>query len=1784
MPPSPRPRRRRRWLAIIALALVVLLVSGFATLRIAFEGEALGDKIATNLNKRMRGRIEIGAIHWDRSALKTAVTGGWVPLTFERVRVWDDCALNSGAEALDEVRQGDPNEDCTLDDRPDPEPTDPVVRALLQHGIVTPRRPRKLLLDTDLITGEVDIHALMFGNHDFVIRNLWVHGGEVMIEQTREPYPLHAYDRTIVSILTAFYPRMKAGFRAGIYADAPGPIFDLRDIHIENLNATVQMTPYGSQGKDWGFGTTARIEGLDVDADREHLANTSFLYMDPVDPLVAKFYVRLEATAKKGVVRLWDDGPRESFRMPRAGESYPPPGRKPHTSYEIPLADIKLNRLAQLPGEWARKDYVANTLELDVEARTLPCEHPKFPPPDAALGASLHVTGEIYNYWDRPYDGSWNLAVDGKRLGQTVRTCIDSDVGGDQLEGKITLTGPFVANPKIGLAMTNLDYDVELSSEEEPLRLTLAEVEGSIDMVNEQGSLDKTTALIRGGKEPGEVVVAATFGVSPFNARAHVEIVKPIDVARFLPDSVEPIGTMLQGRFTAVGDSTVAFALEDFDLSLGRSAKEKAVRAFKGRLFTKDQFDTVNIQQVRIEAGRTRASIEGVVDALHDFNCDAAKYCPGHDSCAACSVTRLEIDGCAPDLGYWLRRFGLPAFVESACSIGSPGAPIVITGPLTKPKMNVATELAGLPCIDKLSIVDSQFDAASGVLDIRRMRTATLGGSLEGTGRIRTGEVPVIEKLNITGKKLDATKICGLGSVVKGTIDTVDVDLAGTIVKRDPMDWLNLAKVHARADRLTVLGDKFTNIAMCVNRGDDAQKCRPRREYLDDNDLVECEAGKRSGFCAVATATRTGGGIVDATVARLPGTRRGNTTTPPRLAGTVALSDVPVAILEQLLAPPPAAGSKPAKPAPAPFEAGGLASMTLHLEGTPDAPQATGAVQLLRTWVEGSFLGDMQIAVSPGKLGTMPGLAFSGTALAGRLAIAGTLGTQAPYPVELTVSGRRIELDVLLDLQKRFALPLPTQAWVTGSVYVRHELRPVKPVEPEAWIELTELTGIVTHKGADGQIVPLSLIAVDQDRARRPAVSLRVTPSSIDFACRDRSAGGKRIDCTTKLAIGPQGGKAAGTIDFRGRVTPQEVSIEALGKLDLTALEPLVKSQFSCVSGTADLSASIRGNYKQPSYQASLSINGIEMTPTGGDDTVLEAESGLIKIANGSLGFTNVKLRVRDTSRDAARANAVDRPGPRPATASCAGRLRGTSRDESGELFVKGNIELDGITPVSWGVLVEGSLSGKMLGLLAKDLVSQTSGLARIEGDLLLTGKGPRPTIAGTLVFTPPPPCGSPDAKPTDCRRPGEPPRSLTFLPRLLRKEIAVHEGRVEIETETVNDVRSYKLSVLDDLVLGIGGEGTVTVHKSGEAVIRDGSLTELSVRLDAKELAFQQPGKLDLLVSATGVTIARESETSNLKIKGNITIVDGSFRQDFDILDNSIKALRSSAPPATPVWEASPLIGDAELYISLDVRKFSLKSNITTIDMSGNLQLAETPRDPRLAGTIRIDGGTFKLPGMRARFSRTRGDIKFEEIEKAGNPDLLITSEADYRDLSGQDHVITLSITQHVDNIKWDLTTSTGYNKSQTVALLLLGRNPEQLRRSLGDQILGSNINNIDPTTNPTQGFADQIVKDLAGDWVSDLLENSLTRITGLDVFRIEVGFGSIGYRLEKKLPGLENLNLINTTEQTIRGYTVNVRAELKASIKVSVQGGYLGKNFNDPAEQDITDWSLKTVFRLLP
>jgi hypothetical protein len=1703
---------------------VLVVSAAFAVLRVKFEGADLGDNIASLLNKRMRGRIEVGSIEWSTSSLKKVITGGWVPLTIHDVRVWDDCALSavvSGDEG-DQLRSGDPNEDCTPDDHPDPDPR-------------SKRKPRKLLLRSDLITAEIDVHAIMFGNHDFVFRHLWVHGGEALLEQTREPYPLHAYDRTIVSIVTAFYPRMKASFRAGIYADAPPPIFDLRDVHIAGLNLTLHMSPYGvSKPGQVGYGFTGRLEGVDVDAGPDP-ANSSYLYMNATDPLVAKFYVRLGVAAKRGTVRILDEGLRSTFRLPAPGapggrafaEVYAPEGRR--ALYKLALADIKLDRLAQLPGEWARHNFVANTLELDLQARALPCAPDGAPPPRPQDGAELHLSGELFNYWDRPYDGAWNLKLDGKNMGPTIRTCIKSTVGGDHLDGTISLTGPFVAQPAVGLDLTGVDVDVPLRKDEEPLRLTLAELHGKIDLVNEEGYIEKTKALVRGGKEPGEVELSATFGLKPLYSNAQVEIIKAIDVGRFLPLPVATsVGKFLQGRLRAIGDVEQGFELSDFDLALGATPKEKAIRVHHGRLFTDDNFDSIQIEKVYLEAGRSHAMFDGKVDlANHDMD--------------------VGITGDFPDLDVWLKRFNVPPLFKSA----SGGGEIRITGNPTNPKITVTdTILAGVPCIDKLALVKLTKDGDK--ITVSEMRSPGMGGQLSGKGQIVLGGAtarPRIERLELTGSRLDASKLCGLKGTVKGTIDEVNVHLHGDLnPKRTPLEWLGLSQIYARADHLSILDDRYSAITACVNRKDD-RACRPRPAMADAGDLKQCEDGKRagaangSGFCMAMAATRDAGGTLDATVVQLPAAGAGiRGMIPAHLGGVVSLSDLPLAVLDQLRGKPGAQA------------VGGLASLTLHLQGRPAAPQAIGALQILRSWLAGGFLGDAQLAIEPQVVRGVPGLAFHGSALAGRLAITGSFGTAAPYPVELAISGRRIEVDQFLDLRALLKQEDPIQAWASGTITLRTELAPEQPIEPEVWIELTELTGQVDHRTSDGRITPLVVRVKDQNPSQRAALSAHVTPSSLELACRDPKAVGGRAECSTVLET------PAGDIVLNGHATKRSVAITARGDLDLGKLRALLDQRFDQVAGSVRLLASVAGGFDRPTFEIALDLdpdqiwqrndaersarrdarkaktnrpdvpfvageNPVVLRPIG-SETVLTAPRGLIKLANGAVGFTDVLVQIKDERHD----------------------------DNQGELHLAGNIALAGVTPVSWSVLLSGKLAGKMLQVALPNLVSQANGLIDIEGQLVLSGTGPRPALSGTLVFD-----------------------HFSIIPRGVRRELSFNRGSVDIGTEVSGDHRTYKLDIAG--VNGTIDDGQLS-NIAGSLQLRDGELVKASLRLDATSIPFRIPQTLDLVGSASNVELKLGSPTSTWKVTGTVTVVDGAYLRNFELTDR-IQTIGINSAPSKPFWEEYPTLGNAELDLRLVVQLFAVRNNIATIEFrSDSMQISGSPRDPRLSGQIRVTHGEFRIPGTRAAFIRTSGTVDFAENQPANSPELHVASDADYRDLSGQDHVITVTIGGTLQLPTWDLKTSTGYNKSQTLSLLVLGRNQEQLRRSLGDQNLGGDPTRADPTTNPSQGFADQIVKDLAGDWVSDLLGNSLTKLTGLDVLRIEIGFGSIGFHIEKKV--LENAKILGDAEQTIRGTTIKARAELKTPFVISLQGGYLNQSYKDPAEQDIEDFNVKLVYRV--
>ena len=1692
------------------MAVLLVLGTAYFVVRVELDGPNLAAKVASLLNKRMRGRIEIGSIEWPASALKTAVSGGWIPVEVRDVKVWDDCALADSNADPEELRTRNPDQDCTPDDRPDPDPK-------------SQRKPRKLLLRTDRVTAELDAHAAMFGNHDLVLRHVVMHGGEALIEQTTEPYPLHAYNRTIVSIVSAFYPRMKAGFRAGIYADQPPPIFDLRDIHLANVNLTVHAAP--STVKDGiRFGMTARIEDVDIDADPTP-KNDAYLYMDGRDPLVQKFYFRLDVHGKRGQVRILDEGPREAFRIPGShgvfGISNKNWARGRQAEYQIDLASVELKRLAQLPVNWSHfdpkigYDLIANSLEIDGTIRTLPCKSDTGGEPDPKDGAELHITGGLDDYWDRPYDGKWDFHLDATNLGPTVRTCIKSTIGGDHMGGKILVSGPFVALPNIKLDLHDIDVDIPLSKTEEPIKLSIAEMHGGIDLVNDEGYIDESKARERSGKEPGEVMLSAQFGLKPYHARADVDVLKPLDVGRFLPARVvNGVGRYLTGKLSVDGDIETGFSIYNFDLGLGPTAKERRVRLFttnNGQLFATDYFEHIKLENIRFEGGQSRATTNGRIDydATHD------KWTPD-----------ITIEGVYPDLGYWLKMFGLPAFVQSAG-----GGAVIHIGPNNTVSVNAT--LKGVPCLDTVALQST----TRGTTTSLKVSSAGFGGTLVGDGIITTpgGDAPaIIEKLHLTGTKLEASKICRVGDTVSGTLDTAELDLKGTIdPRRSPLDWATLAHLYATAKHLSIKGDAYSDVAACLNRPDGAQLCRSQPQAVTPAAQSDCTtAREKGGFCAVARATRDGGGGLDATIASVPANKQARI--PAHLGGELDLYSVPMTILDAFVGKD---------------TIGGALSASLQLSGELSAqkiaPTATGEVAWLRGFLGNAFTGDTQLQISPATSGNTRAVLIEGAAMSGALGISIQVGTEAPYPVDAVISGRRVEVDQFMDLSKKLGLSEPVQAWASGTVRLHTELAPKSgKAAPQAWVELTEVTAILDHTSRDGRHVPLAFEFEPFDKSPL-AMSLLVTPTTIQLACIDPAAPGGQSPCPAKLDT------PAGAVVIKGGASLSGMDIVAQGNLDLGKLGPLLEGQLDAISGNLRLDATLQGTLDKPTYEAKLSAIGDAIVRVAGSDTDLKLAKGSdLDFANGTLSFDRVSLSLVDDRQPAV-------------------------------LNLHGKIGLSGFAPSSWDVKIDGDIAGKLLQIFAPGAIAQASGFARIDGAIELTGAGALPAVHGRVTFSPP-------EKATQ-----RPP--LSVVPRGVRRELSIIQGSLDLTTDDTGGQRSY-VPLVDEnhmLELRIDGEGRIEkLH--GNAHFTDGHLETAEIHLDADNVPFRIPGTLDLTIALNDIELDYQDDTWSAGgpdgTQGTVTIVSGTYQRNFDLAE-AIKPVPPAVAPAKPWWDEYPSIGNASLNLLLDVRRFSVANNIAQIELTGsNIDIIGTPRDPRLQGSIVVQRGEFKIPLTRAKFTSTRGTIDFTSNDRAANPSLNIQSDApDYQDLSGQQHVISLSITGTLEQPLWDLHTNTGLDKSQTLALLFLGRSPEQLRRSLGDQSIGV----VNPTagetsTNPSGTFGDQLVKDLAGDWVSSLLGNSLQKIAPVDILRLELGFGSVGVHAEKKL--LENIRLLGDAEQTVRGYSYQFRGEIRTPWRfglrdrLSLQGTFLNKVYSDPADQalNIQDAQGKFVYRL--
>ncbi|MEZ4404657.1 MAG: translocation/assembly module TamB domain-containing protein [Kofleriaceae bacterium] len=1629
--------RLRRWLVAIGLGLMIAGVAAVAILRIWFEGPDLGNTVASIMNKSMRGRIAIGSIEWPTSGVKTVVTGGWLPLTLRDVKVWDDqdTATTTG----------------------------------------------ELVLDVPKITAEIDIHALMFGRHDFVLRNIRVFGGRVLLKEVAEPYALHAYDRKVFSLLAAFYGRRKGGFYAGIAARS-SPVFDLRDYTIEGLELEIWS---GLSGGSYSF------RGLVHD-----VGGSGFLYMDSSDPLVPKFYFAVAPTGGPGELDvLWE--------RDKAGVW--------SGFYRFPIDRLDVTTLKQIPTTWPQSP-VANTLLFDLGI-------------GLTSGAQAHVKGAMVDYWDTPYGGSWDVTASVTNAGPMLKQSILVDLGGDDVKVDARVTGPIVYYPKIALGISGLTYDLKdyvpldpTTGLAESVPLELDKLTATYDLAVNAGAVNQVVARGVGG----ELTLSATFegdgsNAAPFLIDAQISIDKPLEMSRWMaPCQRKILGTTLAGHVRArryQGDTALLAVLQDFEVRFGRirvsagAEQPNATPPVAPGTITADQnFTRYTLQNVDIDY----ASIRGAKLAKLTFDLNSAKLPPFElkltsgslgdylalqraTTCATpppAKPTRRAQPRAAP------RPPRRPASVRARPRLAVVPPPPAARAhrqaqrsPLDKIHLrNVEAtsdgdgtiratnvQIADVPVVGLVYASAMRYVDATGVLSLTNVRLPNLGGSIRADGSVDLSGDVRLRAMRVRATDADLGKLALTGQRVKGKL-SADLALSG------PADVRSLsAEGWACSNRLTALGDTFADVGVWLGQAPAGLKACPGVRVPTGDTAACLAAAKAGGRCAVVAARREAGGLL----AVIAGIDRAQ-----RLDGSVAINGLPLAALAGL------AGAS--WPAGASLDAAGL-----RLSGTVDAPVVDGVVRVSRAWALGGFLGDGELQLASAGPGAVR---LTATFLDGRLVASGRLGTTAPYPLDLTVDVSRLPLDGFVDLAARLGLP-SAQAQVSGRLRLRTAL--ADPAAPLAvTLELSDLTATVGVPGLAGGTASVAV------RLGAPVVA---------------TYDGAELRLTQPATLVTD----VGAVAVVGTVSATRIALNATGTIDLARTLPLARGQIDDVTGTAELEAALVGPTTAPRINAKLRLDKVGVR--------LARQDAWLRIPEGQVALV---------------AKGVDATGAQLAEVSFTG-LRAEVDDgystDPASLGLAGGVTLRDYRPDEWNLIITGALGGEMLVVPAADQIASASGAADVN--IRLFGQGPIPEVDGLITF--------------------DPARPLTVFARSLRREVALAEGTVTITNQATD--RAQVTIELDSVGGTLDGEGRLR-DVSGRVNLRGLNLDLAAGSMTGALEAFPYriPRQLDLIVNvALGITLT----TGQLAVAGKVDLVSGRYLVDFN-LGEYLRPAAPSEPAAPPFWETSPLLAGATLDLKVDARRFSVQNNIANIDFEGTLDLTGTPRDPRLDGTILVQRGTFKIPGLRPRFTRTSGSVQFSALQPLGpTPTLDLSTEADYRDPTGQDHVITLTLTNSLEKPNFDLSTDSGLNKAQTLTLIISGRTPDEFRRNIGQGAIGSDPTRIDPSTDTSQGYTDELFRQAAGDLLTRAVADTLRDWSGLDVARIEFNLGSFGFHGEVK--AFERFRLIGDLERTTRGSTISGRGELRIATWASGELSYLAKNFDDAAESDIIDTEVKLVLR---
>lgn len=484
---------------------------------------------------------------------------------------------------------------------------------------------------------------------------------------------------------------------------------------------------------------------------------------------------------------------------------------------------------------------------------------------------------------------------------------------------------------------------------------------------------------------------------------------------------------------------------------------------------------------------------------------------------------------------------------------------------------------------------------------------------------------------------------------------------------------------------------------------------------------------------------------------------------------------------------------------------------------------------------------------------------------------------------------------------------------------------------------------------------------------------------------------------------------------------------------------------------------------------------------------------------------------------------------------------RATLRDlavvsEGNSARAGGSVEVKGLFPLALGQLsltASGLLSARLLQWALPRSLSETRG-ALVLRDLRVTGTLAAPRLDGTLVI-----------------------RDVFFNIRRFH-EVQLHRGTLRFAAEAGSAPASirvgcgaqHKPGECEDLEGRVDSDGRIrmsgTVLYAGLGRLLRGPwydpLERVRLYLDLENIRHGVAGVYNVEISAPQLMLSGDRDhlvLAGVNGPGLIDVVSGRYTQPFDIKELILS--QRVVEEEEPFWRSDPYLARLELNLKIFTRgNFLAHNNIFDLRMSTQSLTVMGPLDGlRFGGTVRVDGGTFSVPGLRGDFS-VKGDSKIDFTPREVWPD---NAYIDVRgsnvlfDPSEQARNVELALRGRPSELKIECISSDGLNAGDCMSYLLLGGTSDQVRRYLSG----------DPSAGPSPrvlSYSDTASRMVLSPLLSQQVEQPLREKLRLDTVRIQFGVSSFSlqvcpyFRLYTRICGRAEWGLLASTSARYQAY----------------------------------------------